>query len=92
MTMTLRLMKIGNSKGIQIPEELIQRYHIGAELELTETTSGILLQPTRLKKLTLDESLDAMAKEFAENQAELKIWDATIADGLDDDEFKDGPR
>ena len=92
MITTLRLEKIGDANVIRIPKEWIQRYHIGAEVSVTEMPSGILLQAAKVKKLTLDESLDAMAKEFAENQAELKVWDVTLADGLEDDEFAGWPR
>lgn len=90
--MTLQLEKIGDANVIRIPEELMARYHIGAAVELTETATGFLLEPAKVEKLSFEDSLDAMAKEFAENQAELNAWDVTLADGLEDDEFEGWPR
>ena len=91
MTTKLKLVKIGNSKGIRIPQVLIQRYHLGEEVELTETATGLLLEASNPAKLSLDESFEAMAKD-SESKAEFKDWDATIADGLEDEDFEGWPR
>ena len=71
-----------------LPAALIERYSLGDEVRVTETPTGLLVQAA---KLTMEESFAEMAKEFAENQAELKIWDATLADGLEDEDFSDWP-
>ena len=91
MTKTLKLVQIGNSKGVRIPKELIQRYHLAGEVKLTETEAGLLLQRTGSKKLSLEESFAEMARDPS-TKAELAAWDATLSDGLPDDDFADWPR
>ena len=91
MTTTLRLEKIGDAKGIRIPEELIQRYHIDSEVRLTETATGFLLEPAEVEKLTLEESFEEMARD-EDSKKELAAWEGTLADGLDDDDFAGWPR
>lgn len=91
MTKTLKLVQIGNSKGVRIPQELILRYQLADEVQLTETEAGLLLQRTGSKKLSLKDSFAEMARDPA-TKAELAAWDATLADGLPDDDFSGWPR
>ena len=91
MTTTIRLETIGDSKGFRIPQDLIQRYHIDSEVKLTETATGFLLEPAGIKKLSLEESFEEMARD-EESKTELAAWDGTLADGLDDDDFAGWPR
>lgn len=91
MTKILKLVKIGNSKGVRIPQELIQRYRLTAEVQLTETEAGLLLQRSGSKKLNLEESFAEMAKN-PDTKSQLEAWDATLADGLPDEDFAGWPR
>lgn len=91
MTKTLKLVRIGNSQGIRIPRELIQRHQLGDEVRVTETAAGLLLQPARSRKLSLAESFAEMAIDPAA-MAEAAEWQPALADGLDDEEFKGWPR
>jgi SpoVT / AbrB like domain. len=85
-TEILKIVPIGNSKGIRIPSPVIRRYRIGTEVELIETPEGILLRPIDPNKLSLDESFREMAAD-AEAIAEAKSLEGTLADGLEEDDF-----
>ncbi len=63
MTKTLKLVRIGDSQGIRIQLELIQRHQLGGTVRVTETAAGLLLQPLHSKKLSLAESFAEMAKD-----------------------------
>ena len=49
--MQARLIRIGDSQGIVLPEKLLQQYHLSGEVELRPTPEGLLIvpavQPTR---------------------------------------------
>lgn len=94
MEKTLKLISIGNSRGVRIPQSLIQRYNLHDEVRVTETAEGLLLHASDSEKMNLEQSFAAMAKD-REALAETEMWATTLGDGLDDlpgDEFKDWPR
>lgn len=43
--MVISLIKIGNSKGIRLPENIIEQYHLKDELEIELTENEIILKP-----------------------------------------------
>lgn len=78
-TRDIKLISIGNSKGIRIPKVLLQKYGWSDSLVLEETEEGIFLYSKEKNKLSWKETYRAMAVED-EDWSDL---DATIADGLD---------
>ncbi len=83
-TRDIKLVQIGNSKGIRIPKFLIQKYNFNKELLLEETEKGLLLKKKEDKQLSWEETYKAMADE-KENWDD---FDLTIMDGLDSEEFE----
>lgn len=77
----VKLIAIGNSKGLRLPKPVIQKYHFGDMLMLEETDKGILISNLKDGKLSWDETFKEMARE----REDWKDFDATIADGLDDE-------
>lgn len=75
----VRLVPIGNSKGIRIPKPLLQKYGYRNNLLLQETRDGLLIRSKKQKKLPWVETYQEMAKE-KENWDDLQT---TLADGLD---------
>lgn len=41
--MTGKLINIGNSKGVRIPQNLIKKYELGDEIEIKPVNGGLLL-------------------------------------------------
>ena len=78
----LKVVGIGNSRGVRIPSRLIQRYGIEDELQLLETAEGLLLRPVRSGKLSFEESFRQMAAD-SDAQAEAISLEGTLEDGLE---------
>ena len=75
----IKLISIGNSKGIRLPKALLQKYGWSDSLVLEETEQGISLYSREKNKLSWQETYRAMATED-EDWSDL---DATVADGLE---------
>ncbi len=75
----IKLISIGNSKGIRLPKALLQKYGWSDSLVLEETDQGISLYSKKENKLSWQETYRAMAVED-EDWSDL---DATVADGLE---------
>ena len=74
----VKLISIGNSKGIRIPKVLLQKYGWEDSLVLEETEEGVFLYSREKNKLSWKETCRAMA---ADNE-DWSDLDATLADGL----------
>ena len=78
-----KLISIGNSKGVRIPKALLQKYGLKNPLLIEETEKGLLLRNKQEDTLCWEETYKAMA-------AERESWDeldATLSDGLEDEDF-----
>ena len=79
----IKLVPIGNSKGIRIPKALIQKYGLSNSLLLEETDRGLLLRKKEDSKLSWEDTYKAMRDEKED-------WDdfkTTLLDGLEDEDF-----
>ena len=90
-TTTLKLVPMGDSRGLCLPDWMVARYHLDEEVKVTATPAGLLVAPADESKLTLDETFAEMAAEGGA-QEELAEWSPTLADGLEDEEFAGWPR
>ena len=75
----LKVVPIGNSRGVRLPKAVLTKYAIGEAVVLEEREEGLLLRSKKDKRLTWDETFKDMARE-RENWSD---FDATVADGLD---------
>lgn len=75
------MAKIGNSRGVRLPAESLERYRIGETVVMEERSDGILLRPVgpTVEKLSWEET----AREMSESREDWSDWDSTSADGLD---------
>ncbi len=76
-TMDIKLIPIGNSKGVRIPKVLIQKYGLNNSLLLEETEKGLLLRKKENSKLSWKDTYKAMAIE----NEDWSEFDATLLDG-----------
>ena len=80
----VKLVPIGNSKGVRIPKALLQKYGLKNPLLIEETDKGLLLRNKEESKLSWEDTYRSMANE-KEN------WDdfnTTLLDGLEDEGFE----
>ena len=59
----IKLVPIGNSKGVRIPKALLQKYGFDKSLLLEETDRGLLLRKKYDNKLSWEDTYKAMANE-----------------------------
>jgi antitoxin MazE len=83
-TTDIKLVPIGNSKGIRIPKALLQKYGLTSSLLLEETDRGLLLRKKKEDKLSFEDTYTAMANE-SEDWADLNV---TLFDGLENEDFE----
>ena len=79
VTRDIKLISIGNSKGVRLPKVLLQKYGWSDSLVLEETEEGVFLYSKQKNKLSWKETYRAMAAE-KEDWSDL---DATVGDGVE---------
>ncbi len=82
--MKARLVRIGNSRGVRIPQRLLRIYGLqeGSELDIEERREGLLLRVGGIaaNPQSWIEAYREMAAESSES-GEWADWDATAGDG-----------
>lgn len=78
---TLKIVRVGNSKGVRLPKGRLARHRIGATVTVHSRERGILLAPSKAKRLGWDDTFRAMA---AAKDDDLAVFDPTVADGGED--------
>ena len=86
MTRTVKIVSVGNSKGVRIPSEILRRQGISDEVDLVETIEGLLLRPKRNDTLSFEEAFAEMAKD-QQALAEIREMEGTVSDGLPEDDY-----
>ncbi len=83
-TQIVKLVAIGNSKGVRLPKSILQKYGFSGTLLLEETEEGVLLRQMQDEKLSWADTFRAMAQESEDWQD----FENTIVDGLEMNDFK----
>ena len=83
-TKELKVVQIGNSRGVRLPKAVLDRYAIGDAVVLEEREDGILLRNKKDRRLSWEDTYREMARE----REDFRDFDATIGDGLDTDDSK----
>ena len=81
-TTELKIARIGNSRGVRLPAEVLRRYAFGDTAIMSESVDGILLRPKQQADAKL--SWVDTAKAMAAAAEDWSDWDAVASDGLDD--------
>jgi antitoxin MazE len=84
---TIKLVSVGNSKGIRLPKNLLQKYGFSDSLVLEETEQGLLLRKALDDRLSWEDTYRAMALEMVLENEEWNDFDVTLQDGLEEDDF-----
>jgi len=80
-TVSLKVIRIGNSRGVRLPAPLLTRYRIKGEVSAERRPEGILLKSVKDDRLSWEETARAMAEERDGGLSELEK--ATAGDGLE---------
>jgi antitoxin MazE len=80
---TIKLIPIGNSRGIRVPKNLIAKYGFSETLILEEREEGILLKNAHPDKLSWEETFNQMAIE----KEDWNDFENTTSDGLENLEW-----
>ena len=75
----IKLVAIGNSRGIRLAKETLSLYDFGDSLIMEETDKGLLLMGERRGKLSLRDA----AREMARERENWSDFDVAVADGLE---------
>ena len=76
----LAITRIGNSRGIRIPAEILRRHRIGDAVLLEERGDELVLRPKKQAKLSWKETYHEMAAE----KEDWSDWEVVAEDGLDE--------
>jgi antitoxin MazE len=82
----LKIVPIGNSKGVRIPSAILRRQGIADEVECIETIDGVLLRPIKTQELSFEDAFAQMAKD-QKALAEVREFEGTLGDGLEHDHY-----
>ena len=69
-TDTLKVVRIGNSRGVRLPAPLLARYHIKNQVTAEQRPEGILLKSVKDDRFSWEETAKAMAAE----QGQARSW------------------
>ena len=78
-TREVKLIPIGNSKGIRIPKAILDKYGWSDRLTMEELEESIVLRGKERNKLSWEETYRAMAEE----SEDWNDFEAVVGDGLD---------
>jgi len=78
----IKLVSIGNSKGVRLPKLILQKYGFADELLLEETERGILLRKVDDEKLSWEETF----REMAQEREDWQDFENIVLDGMEMDE------
>jgi len=75
----LKVVPIGNSRGVRLPKAVLDRYEIKDALVLEAREEGLLLRGRKDKRMTWEETFKDMARE----QEDWSDLEGTLADGIE---------
>ena len=82
--MNARLVRIGNSQGVRLPQTLVQAYRLGPDLTLEATPEGILIRAATRPRQGWSEALAAIpASDRSESARDVEGLPPTAFDAED---------
>jgi antitoxin MazE len=75
----IKVIPIGNSRGIRLPTSVFVKYAIGESVLLEERAEGVLLRSKTDRRLSWEDTY----REMARKREDWSDLDSVVADGLD---------
>ncbi len=79
----LKIVAIGNSRGVRLPQALLRRYAVGEQVMVEERPEGFLLRGDSGGKASLKQTFTEMAREQAAGLEDWTDLEVAAPDGLD---------
>ena len=79
----LKIIAIGNSQGVRLPQALLRRYGMAEQIVLEELPDGLMLRSTGSGKASLRQTFSEMAREQAVGVEDWSDLDGVESDGID---------
>jgi antitoxin MazE len=79
----LKVVRIGNSRGVRLPAPMLSRYRIKHAVIAEEKSEGILLKPVRDDRLSWEDTYREIGAAARAEGDEFADMDGTVADGID---------
>ncbi len=79
----LKIIAIGNSQGVRLPQALLRRYGMADQIVLEELPDGLMLRGTGSGKASLRQTFSKMAREQSLGVEDWGDLDAVASDGID---------
>lgn len=83
ITHSAKVIAIGNSRGVRLPQALLRRYGMADHITLEERPEGLLLRGSISAKVSLRQTFSEMAREQAVQTEDWADLDALASDGLE---------
>ena len=77
-TVELKIVQIGNSRGVRLPRENIERYALEDSIVLEVREETLVFRNKHDKRLSWEDTFKAMARE----REDWSDFEGTVADGL----------
>ena len=75
----LKIVAIGNSRGVRLPKAIVERYAIEDTIVLDVREEALVFRNKRDERLSWEDTFKAMARE----REDWRNFEGTVADGLD---------
>lgn len=79
----LKVVRIGNSRGVRIPRQLLSKYRIEEAVVMEERSDGLLLHGINDGRLSWEDTY----KQTARAVDDWRDLNATLGDGIDEDSW-----
>ena len=79
----LKIIAIGNSRGVRLPQALLRRYGMADQITLEERPEGLLLRGSVSGKASLKQTFTEMAREQITGTEDWSDMDVLASDGMD---------
>ena len=79
----LKIIAIGNSRGVRLPQALLRRYGMADQITLEERPEGLLLRGSVSGKASLKQTFTEMAREQIAGTEDWSDMDVLASDGMD---------
>ncbi len=70
--MILKLIQIGNSKGIRFPKNIIEKYKFSDNLDMIETKDGVIIKSANVPRKDWDRQFEIANKSNDNDLSELQ--------------------